>query len=404
MTTLPFAKYRAAVFFTLALVMIAVGIIVWWRFPGSTLTAQERMEDLCASVVYPDSYDMIDRVTHSRGGGDAGVATFDVRGNGPDQHWIVSRDGTLFYEAIFIYPDGGSAGDSGRSAPAVPTAYVREYSGGEWGDWDATVGETTARGGGTASSSARSSSSTETDDDGSFCGLALEIPGFEVEFRYVGEETIDGVRTHHYFHSYSPGGEGDYISTEHWLDSTGMLKRIREIRYGPAVPGSPESRTEHLKTFSNWGEENIITAPVLTTPEPAPESTLEPALGPTLEPTPEPTLEVTPEPTPEPTTIPATVDAWLEPDPETVTFDGGQWRQFTLRGTGLERVDLAINVSNPDGPSSTGAVELECRITQNTADAQRRLRENLFLRLHRERRLHIQPRGLPGGNGDPAAC
>ena len=345
MTTLPFAKRRAAVFFTLALVMIVVGIIVWWRFPGSTLTAQERMEVLCDSVVYPDSYDMIDRVTHSRGGGDAGVATFDVRGNGPDQHWIVSRDGTLFYEAIFIYPDGGSAGDSGRSAPAVPTAYVREYSGGEWGDWDATVGETTARGG-TASSSARSSSSTETDDDGSFCGLALEIPGFEVEFRYVGEETIDGVRTHHYFHSYSPGGEGDYISTEHWLDSTGMLKRIREIRYGPAVPGSPESRTEHLKTFSNWGETNVITAPGSTpspsaTPTPTPEA---PTATP-LPPTPEPTA------TPRPTSTPA--DAWLEPDPETVTFDGGQWRQFAIRGTGLERVNLSINVFNPDGPSST---------------------------------------------------
>ena len=44
---------------------------------------------------------------------------------------------------------------------------------------------------------------------------------------------------------------------------------------------------------------------------------------------------------------------------ETITFDG-QWRQFAIRGTGLERVDLAINVINyPDGPSSTGAVELE---------------------------------------------
>ena len=42
-----------------------------------------------------------------------------------------------------------------------------------------------------------------------------------------------------------------------------------------------------------------------------------------------------------------------------VTFDGGQWRQFAIRGTGLERVNLSINVFNPNGPSSTGAVELD---------------------------------------------
>ena len=55
------------------------------------------------------------------------------------------------------------------------------------------------------------------------------------------------------------------------------------------------------------------------------------------------------------------MDAWLEPDPTTVTFDGGQWRQFAIRGTGLERVSLLINVFDPNGPSSTGAVELESR-------------------------------------------
>ncbi len=42
-----------------------------------------------------------------------------------------------------------------------------------------------------------------------------------------------------------------------------------------------------------------------------------------------------------------------------MTFANGQWREFTLRGTGLERISLSINVFNPDGPSSTGAVELD---------------------------------------------
>ena len=63
-------------------------------------------------------------------------------------------------------------------------------------------------------------------------------------------------------------------------------------------------------------------------------------------------------------------DAWLEPDPETITFDG-QWRQFAIRGNGLDGVDLGINViSYPDGPSSTGAVELESRSSlPSAADA-----------------------------------
>ena len=42
-----------------------------------------------------------------------------------------------------------------------------------------------------------------------------------------------------------------------------------------------------------------------------------------------------------------------------ITFDG-QWRQFTVRGTGLDSVEFSTNVINyPNGPSSTGAVELE---------------------------------------------
>ena len=193
-----FTRPRAAVFFSLAAVMIAVGIIVWWRFPGSTLTAQERMEDLCASVVYPSSFDMIDRATFSGGGGD-GVAEYDVRGNGRDRHMMISLDGNLSHEAILVYPKGGDSSDSERSAMSnVGSAYVREYSSGEWGDWDVTVGESAAVGG-TASSSAR----TEAE---SFCGLVLEIPGYEVEFRYVGQETIDGVSTQHYFHFVLPSG------------------------------------------------------------------------------------------------------------------------------------------------------------------------------------------------------
>ena len=53
-----------------------------------------------------------------------------------------------------------------------------------------------------------------------------------------------------------------------------------------------------------------------------------------------------------PTSTLEPADAWLEPDPETVTFDGSEWREFTVRGTGVDRIDLGVNV----WPGSTGAV------------------------------------------------
>ena len=48
--------------------------------------------------------------------------------------------------------------------------------------------------------------------------------------------------------------------------------------------------------------------------------------------------------------------AWLEQDPENRPFVG-EWRHFTLRGSGLDKVDLSVNVIGFGGaPSSTGAV------------------------------------------------
>ena len=48
--------------------------------------------------------------------------------------------------------------------------------------------------------------------------------------------------------------------------------------------------------------------------------------------------------------------AWLESNPENKPFVG-EWQHFTLRGSGLEKVDLQVNVIGFDGePGSTGAV------------------------------------------------
>ena len=60
-----------------------------------------------------------------------------------------------------------------------------------------------------------------------------------------------------------------------------------------------------------------------------------------------------PEPAPEST---GERGAWLESNPENKPFVG-EWQHFTLRGNGLDKVDLQVNVIGFDGaPSSTGAV------------------------------------------------
>ena len=137
-------------------------------------------------------------------------------------------------------------------------------------------------------------------------------------------------------------GPSDY-RVEFWVDSDGRRVQVKEIYPYYGV----------LTVYSGWGEKNVISTPVVPTP----------AATATPIPTAAPIPTDTPEPTPAPTATPApavSASAWLDPDPETVTFDGGQWRQFTIRGTGLDEVDFSINVINyPDGPSSTGAVELE---------------------------------------------
>ena len=341
MTTI-FAKHRAVTFLSLAAIMVAVGLIVWWRFPGSTLTAQERMEDVCASTTYPLSFDLSDHTTMTEGGTTTTVGDYDIRNNGRDKHILMYTDGNPSHEAILIYPGGESAG---RSAITRQTGYIREFTGGEWGDWEVNVGDS-------ATATANGTSSARTDENlESFCGLPLEIPGHEVEFRHVGEETIDGTNTSHYFHSGSRIGHDGYTSTEYWLDSNGLLKQTRWIVYHPASPGSPESKFENFRTFSEWGVTNVITPPVgvtLPTPVPPPTPTPTPVPEPTatpLPPTPEPTSTPAPTATPRPTST-STPGAWLEPDPEAVTFRD-QWQEFRVQGT--QSINLKINVLGPGG-------------------------------------------------------
>ena len=209
-----------------------------------------------------------------------------------------------------------------------------------------------------------------------FAGSPSKGPeNIRLVFRHEGEETINGIVTDHYYHSYHPNGGDGYQTSEFWLDSEGLLRQVKYVSYYPPDASDTlrgESTITISKTYSGWGEENIITAPVAPTPEPSPTPTgTEAPVQPDTPVPPNPTPVNTPTPAP-----PPGVDAWLEPDPETITFDG-QWRQFTIRGTGLDRVDFSTNVINyPNGPNSTGAVEVSIR--SFFAHGQRRLPEYLL--------------------------
>ena len=275
LTTGLFTKHRNFALALLAALVVVAGTVAWWQFSRGGLTsAQERIADICASAVYPDSFDMVDRITHFEGD-ESGTAEYDVRVDGNKHHYLLSIRGTLAYETVLVFPDTttGSSSNSGRSANSNQgTAYVREFSSGEWQDWNVTTGDAGGQSG-TGQTSSGASRSADGEDYESFCGLALELPGQEVEFRYVGNETVNGVSTGHYFHKYSPGGVGDYVSTEYWLDADGLLRQVRTVWYGPPAPGSPESRLEHFKTYSGWGEPNVITVPGAGSPVPNPTAT-----------------------------------------------------------------------------------------------------------------------------------
>ena len=269
------------------------------------------------------------------------------------QYW---EDGTPYYESFVVVRSGVTSGSSGRwsDGNAQETYALVSYhrsinEQGAWEDWKVQsqpIEANPSQDSGSGTRNAAAASATM------FCGMNVDEKF--TSFRYVGEEDIDGVRTKHFIGLDDPYGaeDPDFIQYEYWIALTGFPVQFKVNRRMDV--GGQFDELVTVTTYSGWGEQNVINPP---TQEISPAATPVPTapVPPTLEPTQEPTLESTLEPTP----VLGPVDAWLEPDPESVTFANGQWREFTLCGTGLERVNLLINVFNPNGPSSTGAVELE---------------------------------------------
>ena len=96
------------------------------------------------------------------------------------------------------------------------------------------------------------------------------------------------------------------------------------------------------------------------TPTRSPTATVTPTPMPTLSPTPTATVTATPSPTASPTNDDHP-RAWLEPDPEDESLIG-EWRAFTIRGEGIDEVDLSINAIIPsENLRSSGAIEYSIR-------------------------------------------
>ena len=218
-------------------------------------------------------------------------------------------------------------------------------------------------------------------EDDDFCGFgADEIAGLQER----GTATVNGHSTRHFSGTTESDGitsHGD-LDWNFWVTHDG--NPVRYTKRDTATDFTTEV------TFSNWNTSHSISVDVtpdlrtityagtppatdVSTPTLIPSGTLTPTPTPTPTPaptaTPTPAATATPTPTatpeatatPSPTPSPGTRDAWLEPDPSGIAFDG-QWREFTIRAVGMNDLNFAINVINyPDGPNSTGAIERSSR-------------------------------------------
>ena len=307
------------VILTLAVAMVAaVGTAVWWTLPAEErhLSAQAEVEDICATSTStePDHYDYVTVLTDTSNRG-VFVERTEFRKSSDRQHMIVTDgDGNMLGEAIIVDRQTSGGDDTTRTTESqdVRDVYLRRLDkSGQLGEWETHTGPNPFSDS-TASRSTKSDSSGSGEDPPTFCGLPLEIEGHDVEFRFVGNETIDGVETRHYFHSYSQTGDSGYNSTEYWLDSDELLRKVRRESYNPYYEGDVVHTVVSVTTFSGIGETNVITPPSIATATPAPsepgatstptggDSSATPAATSTPAPTATPAPTVAPTSTPDP--------------------------------------------------------------------------------------------------------
>ena len=326
----------------IAAAIAVAGIFLWkWVGPASAQSTSLPLEDVCEGTIAPTSYDILTLAYD----GDGILIEQHEYSYATNGHHVISTytdpDGALVgqIESITLAPPrAGSDTDTravGISATGTITTYTRKALTNEpWSPWESEE-----------SPDYRPTPATNTENRRSGAAIThvfgLEVASFK-RFEYNGIETVNGTTTKKYTAEYT------VWRWEFWVGLNGWI--AKDKRHHRPSGGYT------IQTYSNHNEPNNVAAP------PTPEPTARPTTPPTAKPhtpvpaptdTPALTDTPAPTPTPAPTDAPAPVAAaWLEPDPETVTFDGSEWLEFTVHGTGVERIDLGVNV----WPGSTGAV------------------------------------------------
>ena len=310
---------RTVAFLSLAAVLAVAGM-AWWLLAGGSPTNAQVIADACDGVEQAES----GSITGRNFPAESSLWVITVDFNSAAARFRTTIDGVMVEQRIYItHPDSV---DGTRSVSGKTVYQATQYDqvvgdDGQLGEW--TVEE-------------REITGLERPTD-SFCGFA---PGELLDLRYVGRETVNGVDSRHY----TAIEESDGFTLDMWIGPNGLPVRYRST--------TPTGGAGVIADYSNWGEPNVIAAPVAATPAaPVPGATATPAPtntpGPTstLEPTAEPALTPTPEPTatPRPTNTPAP-GAWLSSDPPTITLRD-RWQRFRVRGS--ESVNLKINVLAP---------------------------------------------------------
>ncbi len=265
---------RRRVYVVFLIVMVGAIAVVFARqllTDNDSIDSQAVVQDACARLAeFPEFYDVTIRGSNTQGS-ESMEFVQEMRINGDDIAWTVADriTGNLRAEVVIIRTSGDHRGGvAGASGVATVTTYSRESDDtGEWEDWNMSVSDYRPA---TGRSEAGGGSGSEI---ASFCGFPLESDVLAIESGYIGEETIDGVVTKRYFYSYSPKGEreDDYNREDYWVDpSNGRFVQVKQEVFVAGDSFSPNQKVEAVKTYSGWGEPNIITAPMLSSPEGAP--------------------------------------------------------------------------------------------------------------------------------------
>ena len=268
----------AAILFILVAVVAAVLV---WRLTTEDdfAIAQEAIEDACeGNAIFSSSYDVNVRITGTEGDEIVFEALGEERYDGENAAWTATdSDGNIMVEVIKIITNNDDTasgqGTSGTSSTnhKMSSIYIREADdNGELGEWEMESHEVPSK---SASGSSSNFAVGTTSDTAAFCGFPLASDGYRIEFRYVGEETVNGILTKHYYHSYSPidGPEENYNRTDFWIDSSNG--RFVKLGHDTFV-SEADSRRQVIQTYSGWGEPNIINTPVVPTPTPLPATAI----------------------------------------------------------------------------------------------------------------------------------